>query len=83
MLNMKPYIKLRHANHVGFIHKSYKENGINPYDTVYSYAQKIGAMAIIEKEFFDSNGAAYPLIKFKFEDGSMSRMDKDTYQIIK
>ena len=79
---MKPLIKHRHANHVGFIHKSYKENGIDPYDTIYSYAKKIGAIAIIEKEFFDSNCAAYPLIKFKFKDGSISRMDKDTYQII-
>lgn len=79
---MKPLIKHRHANHVGFIHKSYKDNGINSYDTIYSYARKIGAMAIIEQEFFDSNGMAYPLIKFEFEDGSISRMDKDTYQII-
>lgn len=79
---MKPLIKHRHAIHVGFIHKSYKENGIDPYDTIYSYALKIGALVHIVEEFFDSNGAAYPLIEFEFKDGSASRMDKDTYQII-
>ena len=79
---MKPYIKHRHANHVGFIHKSYKDNGINPYDTIYDYSRKIGASTIIKEEFFDSNGFYYPLVEFQFEDGSVSRMDKDTYQII-
>lgn len=79
---MKPLIKYRHANHVGFIHKSYKDNGINPYDTIYDYAIKIGALASIVEEFFDSNGTAYPLIEFKFKDDSISRMNKDTYQII-
>lgn len=80
---MNPLIKHRHAVHVGFIHKSYKGNSINPYDAIYSYAIKIGALVRIVEEFFDSNGTAYPLVEFEFKDGSISRMDKDNYSVKK
>ena len=70
------------AQHIGFVYDSYKTHGSNPYDTVYSLAKKLGASERIEEEYKDSKGFSYPTIKFKFDDGSSSRMSKDGYQIL-
>lgn len=70
------------AQHIGFVYDSYKSHGLNPYDTIYGAAKNIGAAVQVEEEYTDENGYYYPTIKFRFDDGSSSRMSKDGYQIL-
>ena len=45
-------VKHKYNVHTKFIYDSYKNNGLNPYDTIYSYAKQVNALIYVLEELY-------------------------------
>lgn len=75
-------VKHKYNLHTKFIYDSYKNHGLNPYDTIYSYANNVNALIYVLEEYVDEYGFYYPKIKIIFKDNSKAIMTKDSYEMI-
>ena len=75
-------VKCKYNLHTKFIYDSYKNHGLNPYDTIYSYAKNVNAVIHVLEDYVDEDGFSYPTLKFIFKDESKAIMTKDSYKMI-
>ena len=81
MFSEQLIVKHKYNVHTKFIYDSYKNNGLNPYDTIYSYAKQVNALIYILEDYVDENGVSYPTLKFVFNDESKAIMTKNSYEL--